>query len=108
MPEFAAESGNVVAESAISAGKGGKFLVDLGECGHVLTSCRGFVMSARVEGEGRCSKPTVEIGVGHVSCAEDAAAFVALSAAVDLSIDACRLFSHKLRKEFCHKYDSLV
>uniref|UniRef100_A0A0D3FPM1 Uncharacterized protein n=1 Tax=Oryza barthii TaxID=65489 RepID=A0A0D3FPM1_9ORYZ len=53
-------------------------------------------------GEGRCSKPTVEVGVPHVGCAEDAAAFVALAAAVDLSMDACRLFSHKLRKELSH------
>ena len=59
-------------------------------------------MSAVVEGEGRCSKPTVEVGVAHVGCAEDAAAFVALAAAVDLSMDACRLFSHKLRKELSH------
>jgi len=32
----------------------------------------------------------------------DAALFVALSAAVDLSMDSCRLFSRKLRKEFWH------
>ncbi|KAF0935898.1 hypothetical protein E2562_036650 [Oryza meyeriana var. granulata] len=59
-------------------------------------------MSSSVQGEGRCSKPTVEVGVPHVVCAEDAAAFVALAAAVDLSMDACRLFSHKLRKELSH------
>ncbi|KAK9756540.1 hypothetical protein RND81_01G104800 [Saponaria officinalis] len=62
---------------------------------------RGFVMAASVEGEGKCSKPTVEVSVQHVSCTEDAAAFVALAAAIDLSIDACRLFSQKLRKELC-------
>ncbi|XP_074263994.1 uncharacterized protein LOC141586602 [Silene latifolia] len=66
---------------------------------------RGFVMSAKVEGEGKCSKPTVEVSVQHVSCTEDAAAFVALAAAIDLSIDACRLFSHKLRKELCQNND---
>lgn len=60
---------------------------------------RGFVMSATVGGEGKCSKPEVEVGVQHVSCAEDAAAFVALAAAMDLSMDACRSFSQKLRKE---------
>lgn len=60
---------------------------------------RGFVMSSTVEGDGRCSKPEVEVGVQHVSCAEDAAAFVALAAAMDLSMDACRSFSRKLRKE---------
>ena len=56
-------------------------------------------MSATVEGGGRCSRPEVEVGVGHVACAEDAAAFVAVAAAVDLSVDACRPFSEKLRKE---------
>lgn len=56
-------------------------------------------MSSTVEGDGRCSKPEVEVGVQHVSCAEDAAAFVALAAAMDLSMDACRSFSRKLRKE---------
>ncbi|XP_021726641.1 uncharacterized protein LOC110693798 [Chenopodium quinoa] len=66
---------------------------------------RGFVMAARVEGEGKCSKPTVEVSVQHVTCTEDAAAYVALAAAVDLSIDACRLFSQKLRKELCHTND---
>lgn len=35
----------------------------------------------------------------HVTCTEDAAAFVALAAAMDLSMDACKLFSQKLRKE---------
>ncbi|KAL2542350.1 Protein of unknown function (DUF1005) [Abeliophyllum distichum] len=30
---------------------------------------------------------------------EDVAVFVALTAAMDLSMDACRMFSHKLRKE---------
>ncbi|GAV80291.1 DUF1005 domain-containing protein [Cephalotus follicularis] len=60
---------------------------------------RGFVMSSTVEGVGKCSKPEVEVGVQHVTCTEDAAAFVALAAAMDLSMDACMLFSQKLRKE---------
>lgn len=60
---------------------------------------KGFVMSATVGGEGKCSKPEVEVGVQHVTCTEDAAAFVALAAAMDLSMDACKLFSQKLRKE---------
>lgn len=59
----------------------------------------GFVMSTTVEGVEKQSKPKVEVGVKHVTCKEDAAAHVALAAAVDLSMDACRLFSHKLRKE---------
>lgn len=60
---------------------------------------RGFVMSSKVEGVGKRSKPEVEIGVQHVTCTEDAAAYVALAAAMDLSMDACKLFSQKLRKE---------
>ncbi|KAL6270707.1 hypothetical protein ACE6H2_027618 [Prunus campanulata] len=60
---------------------------------------RGFVMSSTVEGVGKCSKPEVEVGVQHVTCTEDAAAYVALAAALDLSMDACRPFSQKLRKE---------
>ncbi|KAL5855230.1 hypothetical protein ACOSQ3_005062 [Xanthoceras sorbifolium] len=60
---------------------------------------RGFVMSSTVEGVGKNSKPEVEIGVQQVTCTEDAAAYVALAAAMDLSMDACKLFSQKLRKE---------
>ncbi|KAL2326800.1 hypothetical protein Fmac_020227 [Flemingia macrophylla] len=36
-----------------------------------------------VEGEGRCSKLTVEVSVPHVNCTEDVAAFVALATIVD-------------------------
>lgn len=74
---------------------------------------RGFVMSASVAGEGdgksksKSDKPAVEVSVQHVNCTEDAAAYVALSAAVDLSMDACRLFSQKLRKELCPPQDLL-
>lgn len=70
---------------------------------------RGFVMSASVEGERGSGKtaPLVEVGVQQVNFTEDAAAFVALSAALDLSMDACRLFSHKLRKELCPPQDLL-
>jgi hypothetical protein len=50
-------------------------------------------------GNDQSSKPEVEIGVQHVNCTEDAAAFVALAAAVDLSVDACKSFTRKLRKE---------
>ncbi|KAL4354835.1 hypothetical protein GQ457_06G001530 [Hibiscus cannabinus] len=68
----------------------------------------GFVMSSTVEGSGKCSKPEVEVGVKHVTCTEDAAAFVALAAAVDLSMDACRPFSQKLRKELRQQTQSFV
>ncbi|KAF9622956.1 hypothetical protein IFM89_035671 [Coptis chinensis] len=127
-------SGIVLAESTLSTNKGGKFVIDrsaIGNNGNGKTTpinanspgcsprgsgdygyglwphClyRGFVMSSTVEGEGKCSKPGVEVSVQHVSCTEDAAAFVALAAAIDLSMDACRLFSNKLRKELCQQQD---
>ncbi|GAB2292088.1 hypothetical protein Dimus_026336 [Dionaea muscipula] len=62
---------------------------------------RGFVMSSTVVGKrkGSSKAPKVEVGAQHVTCTEDAAVFVALAAAMDLSMDACRLFSKKLRKE---------
>lgn len=128
-------AGIVFAESTLSSNKGGKFVIELGGVGSTGCSTpgnsaspacsprtsgdfgyglwpyciyRGFVMSASVEGEGKCSKPTVEVSVPHVNCTEDAAAFVALAAAVDLSMDACRLFSQRLRKELCQQQDSLL
>uniref|UniRef100_A0A0D3GM01 Uncharacterized protein n=1 Tax=Oryza barthii TaxID=65489 RepID=A0A0D3GM01_9ORYZ len=117
-----------VAESTIPASKGGRFAIDLtatqqfgrsgspacSPCGSgdygmwPFGSCRGFVMSAAVQGEGKCSRPAVEVGVQNVGCAEDAAAFVALAAAVDLSMDACRLFSHRLRRELSASRSDLL
>jgi hypothetical protein len=124
-------AGVCVAESGLPASRGGRFAIDLtaaqpfgspgcsprgsGDLGHYhgggvwpFGTFRGFVMSAAVQGEGRCSRPTVEVGVAHVGCAEDAAAFVALAAAVDLSMDACRLFSCKLRRELSASRAELV
>jgi len=70
---------------------------------------KGFVMQSSVNnGNGRCNKTEVEIGVQHVNCTEDAAAFVALAAAVDLSVDACKSFTHKLRKELRQGQRSVV
>ncbi|XP_061356273.1 uncharacterized protein LOC133300713 isoform X2 [Gastrolobium bilobum] len=105
-------AGIVLSESTLSTNKGGKFVIDLRSNGRATPGSAtspvcSFVMSASVEGEGRCSKPTVEVSVPHVNCAEDAAAFVALAAAVDLSVDACRLFSQRLRKELCQQQDLL-
>ncbi|KAA8545733.1 hypothetical protein F0562_020816 [Nyssa sinensis] len=114
-----------LANSALSTKNGGKFTIDMSTAASPVNSpsssfdlwsgsgsgseigsgswaqllYEGFVMSSTVEGAARCSKPEVEVGVQHVSCTEDAAAFVALAAALDLSMDACRLFSEKLRKE---------
>lgn len=132
IPDMGA-AGIVLAESTLSSHKGGKFLIDLGSSSNGRVTpvnsnspgcsprgsgdygfglwpyCvyRGFVMSASVEGESKCSKPSVEVSVQHVNCTEDAAAFVALAAALDLSMDACRLFSHRLRKELCQPHDLL-
>ncbi|XP_051123690.1 uncharacterized protein LOC127246397 [Andrographis paniculata] len=75
-----------------------------GDFGYLLwpyCAPRGFVMSAVIAGEKSKSHPTVEVSVQQVNCTEDAAVHVALSAALDLSMDACRLFSQKLRKELC-------
>ncbi|GAY51255.1 hypothetical protein CUMW_132800 [Citrus unshiu] len=95
-----------IAEATLSVKKGGKFCIDSRITRESLLNSRspvkGFVMGSTVEGEGKVSKPVVEVGVQHVTCMADAALFIALSAAIDLSMDACRLFSHKLRKELCH------
>ncbi|KAJ4708561.1 DUF1005 family protein (DUF1005) [Melia azedarach] len=96
-----------IAEATMSNKKGGKFCIDgrLNLRESLINSrspVKGFVMGSTVEGEGKVSKPVVEVGVQHVTCMADAALFIALSAAIDLSMDACRLFSHKLRKELCH------
>ncbi|KAL7154867.1 hypothetical protein ABFS83_03G032500 [Erythranthe nasuta] len=124
-----AAAGIVLADSKISCSKGGKFIIDngnasgggsnagspvcsprgSGDFGYGLwpycSMYRGFVMAASIEAEGYNGKtaaaPLVEVSVQQVKCLEDAAAFVALAAALDLSVDACRLFSRKLRKELC-------
>ncbi|KAF3335315.1 hypothetical protein FCM35_KLT19822 [Carex littledalei] len=134
LPDNSMNSSVSLVDTSLSSAKGGKFAIDLtgtvpmnkngsrgsspgcsprgsGDFGYGLwpfAGYRGFVMSTTVEGEGRCSKPTVEVGVNHVGCAEDAAAFVALAAAVDLSMDACRSFSHKLRKELTQSSNALL
>ncbi|CAN7117769.1 unnamed protein product [Brassica rapa subsp. narinosa] len=103
----------VYASSSISLKNGGSFVIDVTVgtntadpgrssdiyCRSTRRKREGFVMLASVEGVGKRRKPEVEVGATHVTCTEDAAAHVALAAAVDLSLDACKLFSHKLRKE---------
>lgn len=95
-----------ITEATMSVKKGGQFCIDsrLTRDGGVgsRSPVKGFVMCSTVEGEGKVSKPVVQVGAQHVTCMTDAALFIALSAAIDLSMDACRLFSHKLRKELCH------
>lgn len=102
--------GVTIAQSAISVRRGGEFCIDPGAVEEVAARSPspfvvgGFVMESTVEGEGKVSKPTVQVGVLHVRCMADAALFVALGAAIDLSMDACRLFSQKLRKELCQDH----
>ncbi|OIW03975.1 hypothetical protein TanjilG_30251 [Lupinus angustifolius] len=98
-----------IAEATLSVKKGGQFCIDYqvmkdSGLGSRLPG-KGFVMGSSVEGEGKVSKPIVQVGAHHVTCMADAALFIALSAAIDLSMDACQLFSHKLRKELCHDED---
>ncbi|XP_030465124.2 uncharacterized protein LOC115684517 [Syzygium oleosum] len=89
-----------IAEATMSVKRGGQFSIDVGSS--LKSPVKGFVMASTVDGEGKTSKPAVQVGVQHVTCMPDAALFIALSAAIDLSMDACQLFSHKLRKELCH------
>lgn len=99
-------TGIPIAEGTMSVKKGGQFCIDKRESGPgvglMRSPVKGFVMGSTVEGEGKPSKPLVQVGVEHVTCMADAALFIALSAAIDLSMDACRMFSHKLRKELCY------
>ncbi|WOL14616.1 hypothetical protein Cni_G23396 [Canna indica] len=105
VPETGPIGGVAIAESALSFRKGGQFCIDPSVIGDMVAEPwpfgDGFVMGSTVEGEGKASKPTVQVGVQHVSCMADVALFIALAAAIDLSMDACRLFSQKLRKELC-------
>lgn len=56
-------------------------------------------MSVTLDGEGKCSKLEVEVRMQHVTYTEDVTAFVILAVTLDLSIDACKLFSQKLQKD---------
>ncbi|EAZ13484.1 hypothetical protein OsJ_03399 [Oryza sativa Japonica Group] len=97
-----------IAESSISTKRGGPVRhrpgqrSPLGAAGAAWPFAGGFVMGSTAEGEGRASRPTVQVGVQHATCMGDVALFVALAAAVDLCMDACKLFSQRLRKELCH------
>ncbi|KAG4939315.1 hypothetical protein JHK82_045039 [Glycine max] len=52
-----------------------------------------------LDGEGKCSKLEGEVRMQHVTYTEDVTAFVILAVTLDLSIDACKLFSQKLQKD---------
>jgi hypothetical protein len=106
----------LVSETPLSCDKGGEFFIDMDrqsvpsdDAGTAETSycaasmgesCAGggFVMSCRVQGEAASisSPPLVQLAARHVTCMEDAAMFLALAAAVDLSVKACRPFRSKL------------
>ncbi|XP_010549738.1 PREDICTED: uncharacterized protein LOC104820818 [Tarenaya hassleriana] len=109
----------LMSEVLISAEKGGDFVIDMDR--QMLTTAGtpvpspqssgdfsglgpsgqggGFVMSCRVQGEGKSSKPVVQLAMRHIMCVEDAAIFMALSAAVDLSIVACKPFRRTGRSQ---------
>lgn len=109
-----------MSEIFLNAEKGGEFYIDTERRAHKAASplpspqssgdfaalspvVGGFVMSCRVQGEGRKkSKPLVQLAMRHVTCVEDAAIFMALAAAVDLSIEACRPFRRKSRRGTTH------
>ncbi|OVA18371.1 Protein of unknown function DUF1005 [Macleaya cordata] len=113
LSEGGQDSGLLVSEMLISADKGGEFFIDTdrqtpaatpvpspqssGDFAAVGAVVGGFVMNCRVQGEGKSSKPLVQLAMRHVTCVEDAAIFMALAAAVDLSIEACRPFGRKSR-----------
>ncbi|KAI4353850.1 hypothetical protein L6164_002773 [Bauhinia variegata] len=114
----------LMSEIHMNAEKGGEFFIDTdkqmrtataagspipspqssGDFGGLSPVSAGFVMSCRVQGEGRHSKPLVQLAMRHVTCVEDAAIFMALAAAVDLSIEACRPFRRRLRRGFRHSF----
>ncbi|CAI8608321.1 unnamed protein product [Vicia faba] len=115
------DGGNfLMSEIHINAEKGGEFFIDTekhmrtvtsaaspipspqssGDFGALSPVVGGFVMSCRVQGEGKRSKPLVQLALRHVTCVEDAAIFMALAAAVDLSIEACKPFQRKIRRGF--------
>lgn len=112
----------LMSEIFINAEKGGQFCIDTdkqmqaaaaaaspipspqssGDFAALGPVVGGFVMSCRVQGEGKSSKPLVQLAMRHVTCVEDAAIFMALAAAVNLSIEACRPFRRKLKKGSRH------
>ncbi|KAG0484273.1 hypothetical protein HPP92_008352 [Vanilla planifolia] len=96
------DAGFPLSDVMLSAEKGGEFFIDMDRQtpvrGGGLACEGGFVMSCRVQGEGKSRRPVVHLATRHVTCVEDAAIFMALAAAVDLSMDACKPFGKKARK----------
>lgn len=116
--------GLLMSEIFLNAEKGGEFFIDTdrqvravaatatpvpspqssGDFAALSPVVGGFVMSCRVQGEGKSSKPLVQLAMRHVTCVEDAAIFMALAAAVNLSIEACRPFRRKIRRANRHSW----
>lgn len=109
LPEQQREDACVlVSETPLSCEKGGEFSIDMDRHSsseepeeEAAEYCAagmggGFVMSCRVHGEASGGPPVVvRVAARHVTCMEDAAMFLALAAAVDLSVKACRPFPGK-------------
>ncbi|KAE8725203.1 Detected protein of confused Function [Hibiscus syriacus] len=74
-------------------------------CAADFTCCLKSRTEQRVYGESKSSKPSVQLAMRHVTCIEDAAIFMALAAAVDLSIEACKPFRRKPRRGSRHSYE---
>ncbi|KAL6981537.1 hypothetical protein U1Q18_023165 [Sarracenia purpurea var. burkii] len=118
--------GLLMSEIFLNAEKGGEFFIDTGRQARAAAAAAAtpvpspqssgdfvslnpavgeFVMTCRVQGEGKSRKPlVVQLAMRHVTCVEDAAIFMALAAAVDLSIEACRPFRRKIRRGNCHSW----
>ncbi|KAG6508990.1 uncharacterized protein LOC121982292 [Zingiber officinale] len=98
------EASILVSDVAINTDKGGEFNIDMDRHEPIAG---GFVMNCKVSGEEKCSEPLVQLAARHVTCVEDAAIFMALAAAVDLSVKACRPFGRKAKKGvFGHSFCS--
>ncbi|XP_057488537.1 uncharacterized protein LOC130780343 [Actinidia eriantha] len=122
LSEFPEGGEFLMSEIFLNAEKGGEFFIDVdrqvraaaatpvpsprssGDFAALSPVIGGFVMSCRVLGEGKKSKPLVQLAMRHVTCVEDAAIFMALAAAVDLSIEACRPFRRKTRRGTNHSW----
>ena len=59
----------------------------------------GFNIRHRVQREGKCGNPLVQLAMQRVTCVEDATIFMAMALDVDLSIEACKLFRQKMNSQ---------
>ncbi|XP_071698867.1 uncharacterized protein [Rutidosis leptorrhynchoides] len=110
----------LMSEILLNAERGGEFFIDTdrqatsnsnipspqssGDFAGLSPVAGGFVMSCRVQGEAKRGKPMVQLAMRHVTCVEDAAIFMALAVAVDLSIEACKPFRRRFRRGNRHSW----